>query len=155
MRVLRAAAWAAALSGIPSTIHALATGRDPLEAVYAAGAILLPRETRPRRLVVAAVPVHLALSLAWTVWLDRAAIRSPGRGALAGLAIAALDLGVVGRRIPRVRALSLLPQVADHVAFGAIAGILLGRYETAVSPGRGSSRPDAGVPTTGIRSARR
>ena len=125
MRVLRAAAWAAALSGIPSTVHALTTGRDPLEAVQAAGSLLLPRETRPERLLAAAVPVHLALSVGWTLVLDRAHVRSAGRGALAGLAIAALDLGVVGRRYPRIRALPLLPQVADHVAFGAVAGRLL------------------------------
>ncbi|NUT56131.1 MAG: hypothetical protein HOQ03_09135, partial [Thermoleophilia bacterium] len=61
MRVLRAALTAAALSGIPSTAHALATGRNPLEATYAAGSIVLPGETRPGRLVAAAVPVHLAL----------------------------------------------------------------------------------------------
>jgi hypothetical protein len=125
MRVLRAAAWAAALSGIPSTAHALVTGRDPLEAVYAAGTILLPGETRRGRLLVAAVPVHLALSLGWTVLLDRAGVRSTARGAAAGLLIAALDLGVLGRRLPRVRALPLLPQLADHAAFGAVAGRLL------------------------------
>jgi hypothetical protein len=125
MRVLRAAAAAAALSGIPSTAHALLTGRDPLEATLAAGTILLRGETRPRRLLAAAVPVHLALSLGWTVALDRAGVRGAGAGALAGLAIAALDLGVVGPRYPRVRALPFLPQVADHVAFGAIAAHLL------------------------------
>jgi hypothetical protein len=125
MRVLRAAAWAAALSGIPSTAHAVATGRDPLEAVYAAGTILLPRETRPLRLAAAAIPVHLALSLGWTIVLDRARARGAGRGAVAGLAIAALDLGVLARRLPRVAALPLLPQVADHAAFGAVAGRLL------------------------------
>jgi hypothetical protein len=125
MRVLRAAAWAAVLSGIPSTVHALASGRDPLEATLAAGSILLPRETRHRRLVAAAVPVHVALSLGWTVVLDRAGVRGTRAGAAAGLAIAALDLGVVGRRIPRIRALPLLPQVADHAAFGAVAGRLL------------------------------
>ena len=125
MRVLRAAAWAAALSGIPSTAHAVATGRDPLEAVYAAGTILLPRETRPLRLAAAAIPVHLALSLGWTIVLDRARARGVGRGAVAGLAIAALDLGVLARRLPRVAALPLLPQVADHAAFGAVAGRLL------------------------------
>ena len=47
------------------------------------------------------------------------------RGALAGVAITALDLGLVGRRLPRIAALPLLPQLADHVAFGAIAGHLL------------------------------
>ena len=125
MHVLRAAAWAAALSGIPSTVHALATGRDPLEALYAAGTVLLPRETRHLRLAAAAVPVHLALSVGWTVILDRAGARSPGWGAVAGLAIGALDLGVVGRRFPRIRALPLLPQLLDHAAFGAVAGRLL------------------------------
>ncbi|MDQ3066426.1 MAG: hypothetical protein M3R12_04640 [Actinomycetota bacterium] len=125
MAALRAAAWAAALSGIPSTAHALATGRDPFEAVYAAGTILLPGETNRRRLVAAAIPVHLALSLGWTLALERARVRGVRSGALAGLAIAALDLGVVGRRLPRIRALPLVPQLADHAAFGAIAGRLL------------------------------
>lgn len=121
MRVVRAAAWAAALSGVPSTVHALATGRDPLAATVAAGSILLPRETSRARLVAAAVPVHLALSLAWTLALDRAGVRTARAGALAGLAIAALDLGVAERRFPRVRALPLVPQLADHALFGAIA----------------------------------
>jgi len=39
--------------------------------------------------------------------------------------VAALDLGVIGKRFPRVRALPLVPQLADHAAFGAIAGRLL------------------------------
>ena len=55
--------------------------------------------------------------------LDRAGVRGVRRGALAGLAIAALDLGLVGRRFPRIAALPLLPQLADHAAFGAIAGL--------------------------------
>ena len=125
MRVLRAASWAAALSGIPSTAHALATGRDPLEAAYAAGTILLPGETRPQRLLAAAVPVHLGISIVWTFALDRAGVRGAARGAVAGLAIAALDLGLVGRRFPRIRALPVVPQLADHAAFGAIAAAML------------------------------
>ena len=125
MRVLEAAAAAAVLSGIPSTAHAILTGRDPLEATLAAGTILLPGETRRGRLLAAAVPVHLALSLGWTVALERAGVRGARAGALAGLAIAALDLGVVGPRYPRIRALPLLPQLADHALFGALAGRLL------------------------------
>lgn len=121
MGVLRTACRAAALSGVPSTLHALATGRDPLAAVYAAGSVLLPEESSRVRLAVAAVPVHLALSVGWTVVLGRAGVRGARSGALAGLAIAALDLGVLGRRFPRVRALPLLPQLADHALFGAIA----------------------------------
>lgn len=140
MRVLRAAAWAAALSGIPSTLHALATGRDPLEAALAAGSVLLPRETSRAKLVAAAVPVHLALSLAWTLALDRAGVRGARRGALAGLAIAALDLGLVGRVFPHIGALPLVPQLADHVAFGAIAGLLL-PSSCRDSPSRVGARP--------------
>jgi hypothetical protein len=110
---------------VPSTAHALATGRDPLEAALAAGTIVLPWETRPTRLLAAAIPVHLALSLGWTVVLDRAAVRGARGGAAAGLAIAVLDLGVVGRRLPRIRALPLAPQLVDHAVFGTIAGLLL------------------------------
>ena len=115
------------LSGIPSTVHALATRRDPLEAAVAAGSVLLPGEASRVRLVAAAVPVHLALSVGWTLALDRAGVRTARGGALAGLAIAGLDLGVGGYAFPRVRALPLAPQLADHAAFGAIAGLLLGR----------------------------
>ena len=116
---------AAALSGIPSTLHALATGRDPLAAALAAGSILLPNETGRARLLAAAVPVHLAVSLGWTVALDRAGVRTARAGALAGLAIGALDLGIAAKAFPRVRALPLGPQLADHAAFGAIAATLL------------------------------
>ena len=123
--MLRAAAAAAVLGGIPSTAHALLTGRDPLEATLAAGSILLPGETRRSRLLAAAVPVHLALSLGWAAALDRAGVRGARAGAVAGLAIAALDLGVAGRRHPRVRALPLLPQLADHAVFGAVAAAVL------------------------------
>ncbi len=48
-------------------------------------------------------------------------------GAAAGLAIAALDLGLVGRRFARLRALPILPQVGDHVAYGAIVAAVLTR----------------------------
>ena len=122
---VRAAAWAALLSGAPSTLHALATGRDPLEATVAAGSILLPRETRRTRLLAAAVPVHLALSLGWAVALDRAGVRGARRGALAGLAIGAIDLSVAAHVFPRIRRLPLLPQLADHAAYGAVAGHVL------------------------------
>ena len=125
MGVIRAAAWAAALSGIPSTVHAVATGGDPLQAARAAGSILLPQERRPGVLLAAAVPVHLGVSLFWTLVLERAGVRGARAGALAGLAIAGLDLGLAARRVPQIQALPLLPQVADHVAFGTIAGVLL------------------------------
>jgi drug/metabolite transporter superfamily protein YnfA len=120
---------AAVVSGLPSTFCALAAGDDPLEATLAAGSILLPNERRRGRLLAAAVPVHLALSLGWAVVLER--VLPPGRevagGMLAGLGIAALDLGVVARRFPRIRDLPLAPQLADHALYGATVGWVLAR----------------------------
>jgi hypothetical protein len=136
-----AGAWAAVLSGAPSTAAALLRGGDPLEASAAAGSILLPGETRRRRLLLAAVPVHLALSLTWAWGIAFLAPR--GRevpfGAAAGLAIAALDLGVIGRRFPRIHALRPLPQVADHVTFGLVVGWVLARRRAGRLPGPASS----------------
>jgi hypothetical protein len=98
-----------------------------MAAAYAAGAMALPHERRRALLFLAAVPVHAALSVGWAELL--AAVLPRGRtavwGALAGLGIAALDLGLIGRRFPRVRALPQLPQVADHVAYGATVGTVL------------------------------
>lgn len=126
---LAAGAVAALLSGAPSTLHALATRTSPLEATLAAGTMLAPHSGRPAVLLLAAVPVHLALSFGWALLL--AAVlprrRTIAWGTLAGLGIAALDLGVVGRRFPRIRALALAPQVLDHVAYGATVGVVLSR----------------------------
>jgi hypothetical protein len=126
---LAAGVVAAVVGGTPSTLWALVAGDDPLAATLAAGSMLLPHETRRRRLLAAAVPVHFALSLAWAAVLTRALPR--GRevsgGAAAGLGIACLDLGVVRRRFPRLSALPLLPQLADHLAYGATVGLVLAR----------------------------
>jgi hypothetical protein len=117
----------AALSGIPSTVHALATGADPLDGARAAGAMLLPREERTAPLLVAATGVHLAISLGWAAVLAR--VLPPGRAtrwsAPAALGIAALDLGLIGRRFPRIHALPALPQLADHLAYGLTVGAVL------------------------------
>ena len=120
---------AATVSGLPSTLIAVAMGGDPLEATLAAGSMVLPGETRRHRLAAAAVPVHLVLSVGWASVLARVLPRrgTIAAGALAGLAIAALDLGVGARRFPRMRALPLLPQLADHVTYGATVGWILAR----------------------------
>jgi hypothetical protein len=127
--VVPAGVVAAAVSGTPSTVWALARGRDPLEATLAAGALILPGETRRARLIAAAVPVHLSLSLAWAFVLARVLPRGReiGAGAAAGLGIAVLDLGVAGRRFQRIRALPVLPQIADHVVYGVTVGFVLAR----------------------------
>jgi hypothetical protein len=127
-RALQAGLVAAVVSGAPSTLIALVRGEDVLTATRAAGTLLLPRERRALPLLAAAVPVHLALSLGWAVVLDRVLPRGrePLTGTLAGLGIAALDLGVVGRRLPAIRALPQGRQWADHAAYGLAVGIVLG-----------------------------
>lgn len=97
-----AGGFAALLSGAPSTLHAFVVGASPLEATLAAGTLVLPCERRLLPLLLAAVPAHAAISLGWGVVLALVlpARRTVGAGAVAGLAIAALDLGVVARRFP-------------------------------------------------------
>jgi hypothetical protein len=126
---LRAGAVAGVLSGAPSTVHALATGRSPIDALRAAGTLLVGDDAPPSPQAAAGVVAHGAISLGWGVVL--AAVlprrRTVAWGAVAGLAVAGLDLGVLGRRWPRIRALPTLPQVADHVAFGALVGAVVSR----------------------------
>jgi hypothetical protein len=118
----------AALSGVPSTAWTLARGEDLLEAGRAAGSLLLGPDAPGPALLAVAVPVHLALSVGWATAF--AALVPRGRevpGCLAGgLAVAALDLGLIAPRLaPRVRALPQGRQWADHVAFGATVGAVL------------------------------
>jgi hypothetical protein len=127
-----AAATAGTLSGIPSSVHALATGRSPLASLRAAGTIAVGEDSPPVTRLGAGLGVHAALSLGWTAAL---AVLLPRRhaawwGAVAGLGIAALDLGIAERHFPAITALPRAAQVADHVAFGALAGYVLGRTAT-------------------------
>ena len=124
---LRAGAVAALVSGIPSTVYSVARRRDPLEATIAAGSMLLRHETRRVYLVAAAIPIHFALSGFWGIVLAQFLPRKRplASGTIAGLGIGVLDLLVVGRRFPRIRALPTAPQLADHVAFGVTVAFLL------------------------------
>ena len=123
-------AWLAAtlLSGIPSTLYALVTDGDPMEATRAAGAMLLPHETSSAKLLAAAALVHPAVSLFWAIVL---AIVLPLRrvtvwAVLASVAIAFLDLKVIAPLFfPQVAALAFWPQFADHVIWGACLGLTL------------------------------
>jgi hypothetical protein len=132
-RGLLAGAVAGLVSGAPSTVHALVTGRDPLAAARAAGTLVLPAGAPPGRLLVAGAVAHTSISLGWGTVVSVALpglsrlsiVAAAAWGGAAGLAIAALDLGVFGRHRPPVRALPLWPQVADHVAFGLVTGALL------------------------------
>ncbi len=118
-------AWA--LSGFPSTASTLAHGGNPLVALRAAGTLVLSPGAGATRLLLAGAGAHTILSFGWATLF---ALALPQRqtvaaGTLAGLAVAGLDLGLVGRRFPDIRALPTLPQVADHLAFGALVAIVV------------------------------
>ena len=124
-QILKAGLVGAAVSGVPSTVVTLARGESLLDGARAAGAIVLPREQRTAVLLAAAVPVHLGLSVGWAFALAALPRRGLAAGVAAGLVIAALDLGVIGRRIPAIRALPQGRQWADHVAYGLSVGWML------------------------------
>ena len=134
---VRAGAVAAILSGLPSTVHTLVTGGDLTESTQAVGTLLLADDAPRGRLLLAGAAAHVAISLGWGVALAPfVPSRHPVRwGMGAGLAIAALDIGVIGRRFARVRALPPMPQVADHIAFGAVVALLVSRSRDRALPG--------------------
>jgi hypothetical protein len=96
-RIAEAVLVSATLSGLPSTLHALVARRS----VRAAGAAGLAR-TLPRRHAVA--------------W-----------GAAGGLVIGIVNVGVIGRAFPAIRALPLAPALADNVAFGILFALAVDR----------------------------
>ncbi len=122
-----AAAVAAVFSGVPSTVWNLVTGTSVLDSTEAAGTLLLRRDSSRPRLVIAGGAAHIAISLWWAQVLTRILPRRHTilAGAAAGAAIAAFDLGVVGRRYPAIRALPSAPQLADHLAFGALVAAVI------------------------------
>jgi hypothetical protein len=129
-QLLLAAIVAGTLSGVPSTSHALVTGRDPIDSIRAAATLIPGSEARsPTREVFTGIAVHGVLTLAWTAALTAALPyrHSVSWGAVAGLGIAALDLGLVGPRFPAIAALPVGGQIADHVVFGALVGLVRSR----------------------------
>ena len=120
-------AWlvATVFSGLPSTLHALVTGGNPLEATRAAGAMLVPAATDTLALVAAAAIVHSGVSLFWAAvfaWLLPR--RHAATWAVVGsAAVAVLDLQLIAPLLfPAVAALPFWPQFADHLMWGALLG---------------------------------
>ena len=128
-------AWllATLLSGIPSTLYALVSGGDPLEATRAAGAMVIDPDAPFRELFVAAALVHASVSLFWALilWLVLP-YRRPmlwALGASAGIAL--LDLRLIAPAFfPEVAALEFWPQFADHLMWGACVGFAFARAPT-------------------------
>ncbi|MET0458812.1 MAG: hypothetical protein ABW195_06175 [Ilumatobacteraceae bacterium] len=102
---------------------ALAPRRRPRAAARAAGELL----GRPG--LARGGAAHAAMTLGWTtVLLVVLPRRSPvAWGAVGGLAMGALDLAIADRRFPAIAALPRLPQLADHVAFGALVAAVARR----------------------------
>ena len=116
---------ATAFSGMPSTLHALVIGADPLQPTRAAGEMLLRGGADTPALIAAAALVHGSVSLFWTAWfaclLPR---RHVALWSVAGAAaVALLDLRVIAPAFfPAVAALPFWPQFADHLMWGALLG---------------------------------
>jgi hypothetical protein len=128
-----ATAVASVVSGGPSTLHALVSGRGVLDASKAAGTLLPGRRERPG--LIAGGIVHVAISAFWGAVLGWLLPRRHTAlwGAIAGFAIAAVSLPTIGRRHRAIADLPPVPQWLDNVAFGAVVGWLLSRSDAAPS----------------------
>src|SRR5512132_3038197 len=137
----------AACSAVPSTVWSLVQGDDVLEGGRAAGAMVLPHERRTAVLLVAATPVHLALSMGWAAVLATALPRGrePVWGIVGGMLIATLDLALIGRRIPSIRRLPQGRQWADHAAYGLGVGLVLQARRSRRAARTGTSRARSSV----------
>jgi hypothetical protein len=133
-RVTEAIAAAAIFSGLPSTLYALRTGgsfRSAVHYVYdatcAVGTLVPPGRPGFMRGAIA----HLGISVTFGEALARTLPqrRSVAWGAAAGLAMGVINVGMIGRRFPAIRALPLIPQLADNVAFGALFAAVADRRQ--------------------------
>ena len=99
-----------------------------MEAINAAGAMLIAPDSSNAELFSAAAVVHICVSALWAgvlTWLlPRERTIMWATTALAGIAV--LDLRVIAPLFfPEVYALPFWPQLADHLAFGATLGAVL------------------------------
>jgi hypothetical protein len=131
-RVMEATLLAAAVSGLPSTLHASIKQRSlrsaaayVYDATRAAGTLVPPGRPGFGRGVFA----HLTISMLYGETLARTLPRDhrPEWGAAAGFAIGVINVGVIGRWFPAIRGLPLVPQLADNVMFGTVFAVVLDR----------------------------
>jgi hypothetical protein len=123
-RVLEATAAASVLAGAPSLAVALSRGgvagawRDGMRATRAIGVLLPP--ARPN--LVGGAVAHFAISAAAGELFGRLlpVRHSVAWGAAGGTVMGLVNVGLIGRRFPAIRALPFGRQVADNVAFGVI-----------------------------------
>jgi hypothetical protein len=130
--VIEATAAAAIASGAPSTLHALLTTRSVgetvtyvVEATRAIGTLLPPG--RPGLIRGAVIHAGISAVAGETLARTLPRRRSAAWGAGAGLAMGVVNVGLIGRLFPAIRALPLVPQLADHVAFGVLFALVADR----------------------------
>jgi hypothetical protein len=133
-------------SELPSALHAVATGGPWWRTDAAAGNLLLPADAPTGRRRRVGTALRAAVAVNWGIvlsrWVDR---RNPVlHAALAGGALWVFEYLLLGRRRPLVRDLPALPQLADQVVFGAVAGAVLSTRRRARSGGEGRWRRPGG-----------
>jgi hypothetical protein len=131
-RIIEATAVAAVLGGAPSTLAVSGRERElrsvvgyVRDATRAAGTLVPPG--RPG--FVRGALVHAGISALCGELLARTLPErhATAWGAGAGLTLGMINVGLIGRRFPAVAALPLVPQLADHVAFGAVFAYVVDR----------------------------
>ena len=127
---MEATLLAAVLSGAPSTVHVLIQRRSlrsatayVYDATRAIGTLVPPGRPGFGRGVLA----HLAISMLCGETLARTLPRDHGAawGAAGGFLFGLINVGVIGKSLPAIRGLPLIPQLADNVMFGAVFAVAL------------------------------
>ncbi|MBW2279781.1 MAG: hypothetical protein JRG76_07165 [Deltaproteobacteria bacterium] len=116
------------VSGVPSTVYLLVTGGDLFASLDALVAMVTSRDLAMPYHVAVAAGVHFAVSFGWAaVLVALVPRRAPVLGALAAsVLIALVDLELIAPYFfAEVAALPFLPQLADHLAWGAVVGVVL------------------------------
>ena len=134
---LVAGGLAGLVGAIPSTVYLLVTGGDVFASVNAIAAMVAANELPVLHRVAVAAAVHFALSFFWTsVLVALIPRRAPVFGAIVASAIITFfDLKVIAPHyFAEVAALALVPQLADHLAWGATVGAVL--HARQKSPGK-------------------
>ena len=125
---LIAGGLAGLVGGIPSTVYLLVTGGDVLESLNAVVAMVSANDLPILQRIAVAAAVHFAVSLLWALVL---VVLIPRRTAVVGALVASfliafLDLKVIAPLyFAEVAALAFIPQLADHLAWGATVGAVL------------------------------
>ena len=138
---LVAGGLAGLVGAIPSTVYLLVTGGNVFASVNALAAMVAGNELPVLHSVAVATAVHITLSFFWaSVLVTLLPLRAPVVGALVASAIITiLDLKVIAPHyFAEAAALAFVPQLADHLAWGATVGAVL--RASRKSPGRKSLR---------------